>query len=49
MVAPIAWRNWVTLANPDDPVDDASKPWPADRAVVTADTLVRCWHGGVGI
>lgn len=40
MVAPIAWRNWVTLANPDDPVDDASKPWPADRPVVTAGTLV---------
>ena len=30
----------ITLANAGDPVNDASKTWPADRKVLNAGTLV---------
>ena len=39
-VGPLRWQLNITLANPGDPVNDASKPWPADRKVVNAGTLV---------
>ncbi|ARP96125.1 catalase family peroxidase [Bordetella genomosp. 13] len=34
------WKLMITLAAPDDPVDDATKTWPADRTVIDAGTLV---------
>jgi len=37
---PLRWALQMTFANPDDPVDDASKAWPADRRTVEAGTLV---------
>ncbi|AOE64932.1 catalase family peroxidase [Pseudomonas corrugata] len=37
---PLRWRLNITLANPGDPVNDASKPWPTDRKVLNAGTLV---------
>jgi len=37
---PLRWQLNITLANPGDPVNDASKAWPADRKVVNAGTLV---------
>ncbi|MDO7899481.1 catalase family peroxidase [Pseudomonas citrulli] len=37
---PLRWQLRVTLANPGDPVNDASKPWPTDRKVINAGTLV---------
>lgn len=37
---PLRWQLRLTLANPDDPTNDASKGWPADRRTVTAGTLV---------
>ncbi|MCE0464370.1 MULTISPECIES: catalase family peroxidase [Pseudomonas] len=37
---PLRWRLNITLANPGDPVNDASKVWPADRKVLNAGTLV---------
>ncbi|MGH8157761.1 MAG: catalase family peroxidase [Rhodanobacter sp.] len=37
---PLRWHLLVTLANPGDPTDDATKAWPADRATVDAGTLV---------
>ncbi|WP_263263987.1 catalase family peroxidase [Pseudomonas sp. RIT-PI-S] len=37
---PLRWALRMTFANPDDPVDDASKPWPQDRRTVEAGTLV---------
>lgn len=40
VLGPLRWQLRITLANPGDPVDDASKAWPADRRVVTAGTLV---------
>lgn len=40
LIGPLRWQLRLTLANPGDPVDDASKGWPADRRVVTAGTLV---------
>lgn len=39
-LGPLRWQLRLTLANPGDPTDDASKAWPADRRVVTAGTLV---------
>lgn len=37
---PLRWQLNITLANPGDPVDDASKAWPGDRKVLNAGTLV---------
>ncbi len=37
---PLRWELRVTLAEPNDPVDDASKQWPSERRTVTAGTLV---------
>lgn len=37
---PQRWRLLVTLAAPDDPTNDATKVWPADRRVIDAGTVV---------
>jgi catalase len=37
---PQRWHLIVTLANPGDPTDDASKEWPSDRRDIDAGTLV---------
>jgi catalase len=37
---PQRWHLIVTLANPGDPTDDASKQWPSDRRDIDAGTLV---------
>ena len=37
---PLKWQFNLTLAEAGDPVNDASKPWPAERKVVNAGTLV---------
>lgn len=37
---PLRWQLNITLANPDDPVNDATKVWPGDRKVLNAGTLV---------
>jgi catalase len=37
---PLRWHLMVTLAAPDDPVDDATKVWPADRKTLDVGTLV---------
>ncbi|HKT29168.1 catalase family peroxidase [Dyella sp.] len=37
---PQRWHLMVTLANPGDPTNDASKEWPSDRRDVDAGTLV---------
>jgi catalase len=37
---PQRWHLIVTLANPGDPTNDATKTWPADRREVDAGTLV---------
>jgi catalase len=37
---PLRWQLNITLANPGDPVNDASKAWPEDRKVLNAGTLV---------
>ncbi|MDC7814864.1 catalase family peroxidase [Pseudomonas sp. BLCC-B112] len=37
---PLRWRLQITLAAPDDPTNDASKAWPAERPVINAGTLV---------
>ncbi|OJB45213.1 catalase [Burkholderia ubonensis] len=34
------WRLLLTLAEPGDPVDDATKAWPAQRTTIDAGTLV---------
>ena len=34
------WKLLVTLAAPGDPVDDATKVWPAQRTTIDAGTLV---------
>ncbi|MDE1168045.1 MAG: catalase family peroxidase [Pseudomonas sp.] len=36
----LRWKLMITLANPGDPTDDASKAWPAGRRVLDAGTLV---------
>jgi catalase len=38
--APLRWTLQVTLAQPGDPTDDATKAWPADRPAIDAGTLV---------
>jgi len=37
---PVRWKLMVTLANPGDPTNDATKEWPADRATIDAGELV---------
>ena len=37
---PLRWKLLVTLANPGDPTNDATRTWPADRTTVDAGTLV---------
>ena len=37
---PLRWTLRLVLAEPGDPVDDASRPWPAERRSVDAGTLV---------
>lgn len=37
---PLRWRLEITLADPGDPVDNATRAWPADRRHVDAGTLV---------
>ncbi|WP_339528409.1 catalase family peroxidase [Pseudomonas mucidolens] len=37
---PVRWRLMITLANPEDPVDDASKVWSGEHTVLNAGTLV---------
>ena len=36
---PLRWTMVVTVANPDDPTDDPSKAWPANRQTVEVGTL----------
>jgi catalase len=36
---PLEWHLIVTLAQPDDSVDDATRPWPPDRQQVDVGTL----------
>jgi len=38
--APQRWHLVITLANPDDPTNDATKAWPSDRKDIDAGTLV---------
>lgn len=37
---PLRWHLLLTLANPGDPTDDATKTWPSDRRTIDAGTLV---------
>lgn len=37
--APVQWRLVLTVGRPDDPTNDATVPWPADREQVDAGTL----------
>lgn len=37
---PQRWRLLITLAAPGDPVDDATRAWPDERATIDAGTLV---------
>ena len=37
---PLRWQLLITLADPGDPTDDASKAWPGTRKVLNAGTLV---------
>ncbi len=39
-IGPQRWHLLVTLADPGDPTDDATKVWPADRTTIDAGTLV---------
>lgn len=36
---PLRWRMMLTIAAPGDPVDDATKVWPADRTSIAAGVL----------
>ena len=38
--APLRWHLLVTLANPGDPTNDATRTWPDDRRSIDAGTLV---------
>ncbi|WP_044872945.1 catalase family peroxidase [Pseudomonas sp. LFM046] len=38
--APLRWHLVLTLAEPGDPTNDASRPWPADRRQLDVGTLV---------
>jgi catalase len=37
--APLRWRLSLTMAEPSDPLADATLPWPPDRRVIDAGTL----------
>ncbi len=37
---PVQWRLRLTVGDPSDPTHDATIPWPADRRVIDAGTLV---------
>jgi catalase len=37
---PQRWHLWVTLAQPGDPTNDATRAWPPDRPEIDAGTLV---------
>ncbi len=37
---PLKWQLRMTLANPGDPIDDASKAWTGEHKVLNAGTLV---------
>lgn len=37
--APLRWHLQITLAQPGDPIDDATKEWPADRRSIDAGTV----------
>ena len=37
---PLTWRLMVTLAEPGDPIDDATRAWPENRRQIDAGTLV---------
>ncbi|MFV3383364.1 MULTISPECIES: catalase family peroxidase [Pseudomonas] len=39
-LGPLRWTLRLVLAEPGDPVDDASRPWPAERRRIDAGTLV---------
>jgi catalase len=36
---PVSWRLVLTVANPDDPTNDATKPWPQPRRTIEAGTI----------
>lgn len=36
---PVQWKLMLTLAEPSDPLNDATLPWPADRRAIDAGTL----------
>lgn len=36
---PLRWQLLITVGTPDDPTDDASLPWPADRRVIDTGTV----------
>ena len=38
--SPLRWHLIVTIAEPGDPTDDATKVWPADRSRIDVGTLV---------
>jgi catalase len=38
--APLRWQLQITLAQPGDPLDDATREWPSNRQQVDAGTLV---------
>ena len=40
LAGPVRWQLLITLANPADPVDDASKVWAGEHTVLNAGTLV---------
>ena len=37
---PLRWQMNITLAGPEDPINDASKPWQGEHKVLNAGTLV---------
>lgn len=36
---PVSWRLVLTVGNPDDPTNDATKPWPQPRRTIEAGTI----------
>jgi catalase len=36
---PLAWRLILTIGEPDDPTNDATKPWPSSRRTIDAGTI----------
>ncbi|KAB8173393.1 catalase [Lysobacter maris] len=40
MAGPVRWRLLVTLADPGDPTNDATRTWPVDRTTIDAGVLV---------